>query len=54
MRVDQYSPKSSTYDPELVDRELEYFTLFFPLVKLDRLLFSNYHILDNNIPDMGG
>ena len=52
MRVHFYS-EGQYYDEKLVKREEQLLEFYRPLVRFDRLL-GNYHLLDEDIPEMGG
>lgn len=48
-----YCVSCSDYNPNKVLKEKRLMTIFYPLIKGDRFL-GNYHLLDKNIPDLGG
>lgn len=53
MRAHLYAEGGQYYDRTLVQKEERLLGFYLPLVRLDRLL-GNYHLLDENTPNMGG
>lgn len=49
-RLDLFlDPKTPEYEGELKMRKK-----YLPLIKIDRYLFGNYHILEDDLPNIGG
>lgn len=48
-----FCPSCPNYNPNKVSKEKRLMAIFYPLIQGDRLL-GNYHLLDKNIPDLGG
>ena len=55
MKVHKFTedPTSPFYSPDLLRKERRLMRFYKPLVCLDATLFKNYHILHNDLPDMG-
>lgn len=56
MRVHEFTedPTSPFYSPDLLREERRLMRIYAPLVYLDAKLFKNYHILHDDLPEMGG
>lgn len=49
-QMDLYFDKNSDY----YKLELKERNFYYPLIKIDKYIFGNYHILEDDLPDTGG